>query len=104
MLGGRGSRAAVRLLKTSFMVHCDFEKGSKKINIFKVLFWEGRGGGSQKKNTMCTVLILLTRIKVRLYSLGRCSHEVPGAGRPSGVSPTPHTSLYIYKTSHVDTD
>ena len=36
-----------------------FHTGSLKINIFKVLFLEG-GRGSQKKTTLCTLLIMLT--------------------------------------------
>ena len=36
-----------------------FHMGSLKINIFKVLFWEG-GRGHKKKSTLCTLLIMLT--------------------------------------------
>ena len=35
--------------------------GSLKINIFKVLFWNG-GRGVTKKSTLCTLLIMLTII------------------------------------------
>ena len=36
MLGGRGSKAAVRFFEMLLMVHCDFERGLK-INIFSIV-------------------------------------------------------------------
>ena len=43
--------AAVRFLN---MLIIAFSYGIVKINIFKVLFWEGwRGGGSQKEYSSC---------------------------------------------------
>ena len=51
--------AAVYFLKMMFMIHCDFDTGSLKINIFKVLFWEG-GGGSRIGVICCVLLTKLT--------------------------------------------
>ena len=53
---GRGSRAAVSF----FYIHVDydampFQTGFTKINIFKVLFWEGGREGVTKKSTLCNV-------------------------------------------------
>ena len=45
-------RAAVWFLKMSFMMHCDFDTGSLKINIFKVLFSDGERG-NKKEFTVC---------------------------------------------------
>ena len=36
------------LLKLSFMMHCDFDTGSLKVNIFKVLFWDECGSRTKK--------------------------------------------------------
>ena len=46
------SRAAVRYLKMSFMVNCDFEKGSQN-----TLVWRE---GVKKQSTLCRFLIMLT--------------------------------------------
>ena len=58
MLGGRGSRAVVRFLKLSLMVHCHFEKGSQNQHFQNTLL-EGREGVT-KKSILCTLLIMLT--------------------------------------------
>ena len=42
--GGRGSMVVVRFFKMLIMMHCIFIRGSLKINIFRVLFWEGGRG------------------------------------------------------------
>ena len=51
----------------------DFNTGSLKINIFKVLFWEG---GVTKKSTLCTVLIMLTIMDGHLPCHRSCGEEV----------------------------
>ena len=56
-LGGMGSTAAVQFLKMSFMGHCDFEKTSQNQHFQSTL---SAGRGSQKKSTLCTLLIMLT--------------------------------------------
>ena len=56
-LGGRGSTAAVPFLKMSFMGHCDFEKTSQNQHFQRTL---SAGRGSQKKSTLCTLMIMLT--------------------------------------------
>ena len=43
--------------KMSFMMHCDFDKGSLEINIFKVLFSDGL---TKKSLESVTILIILT--------------------------------------------
>ena len=48
MLGSRRSRAIIRFSKMSFMVRCDFEKGSKKIH-FHCTLLVCREGGDYKK-------------------------------------------------------
>ena len=42
-----------------FMMQCDFDMGSLKIDVLKVLFLEG-GGGKDHKHTLCTLSIMLT--------------------------------------------
>ena len=67
-LGGGGKWPRTLFLNVDYdALH--FHTGSLKINIFKVLFWEG---GVTKKSTLCTLLIMMT-------ILGDPS-------RPSGVS------------------
>ena len=58
MLGGTGSRAVARFRKMSFLVHCDFEKGSQYQHFQSYSF--SREGGGHKKSTLCTLLIMLT--------------------------------------------
>ena len=57
-LGGRGSRAAIRFKKKSFMVNCDFEKESRNQHFQGSLRVE-RDGVTQK-STLCRLLIMLT--------------------------------------------
>ena len=58
MLGGSGSRATVLFLKVN--LKCIVILGrTLKIEIFKVLFWLGREGVTEK-SMLCTLLIMLT--------------------------------------------
>ena len=45
-----GSSHFTFFCKMSFMMHCDFDTGSLKINIFKMLFWKE---GGHKRCTPC---------------------------------------------------
>ena len=56
---GAGVNGNRTLLKNVDYEALHFHTVTLKINIIKVLFWEG-GGGSQKKGTLCTLLIMLT--------------------------------------------
>ena len=58
MLGVRGSRAAVRFSKLSFMAHFDFEKGSQN-QLFQSTLFVGREMVTKRSN-LCTLLITLT--------------------------------------------
>ena len=58
VLGG-GEQWPSCLKKKAFMMHCDLDKRSLKINIFKILFWE-KGEGVTKKSTLRMLLMMLT--------------------------------------------
>ena len=60
-LGGWGLRAAIRLKKISFMVHCDFEKGSQNQHFQSMLF--------VGMSTLCTLFIMLTILDDHLFSV-----------------------------------
>ena len=51
-VGGRGSRATVRFFKMSFMMHCDFEKGSRNQHFQSTLF-VGREGSDKRSLCVC---------------------------------------------------
>ena len=57
MLGG-GGQGLLYAFKNVDYDALHFHMGVAKINIFKVLFWEG-GRGVTKKRTLCTLLIML---------------------------------------------
>ena len=72
--GGRGSRAAVCFFKLLLIVHCDFEKVSQDQQFQSTL---SVGRGSQKKSTLCTLLIMLTILDDPLGTLTR--HVMPSS-------------------------
>ena len=67
MRGGGGSMAAVYFFNMLIITHCIFIQGHNKSTFSKYCFGrEGRGQiwtWSQKKSTLCTLLIMLTITK-----------------------------------------
>ena len=60
MLEGSGVNGRRTFLHFFYYDALHFHMGPLKINIFKVIFWEGGRRGSRKKSTVCTLLVMLT--------------------------------------------
>ena len=87
----RVSRAAVRFFKMSFMVYCDFEKGSQNQHFQSTLLVVREG--FTKKSTLCTLLIMLTIVDDPLRGQ-------PFISRSGSINPSPQPGMcWLYQTA-----
>ena len=98
--------AAIRFLKMSFMVHCDFEKGSRNQyyqSTLLVLTWKG---GGHKHSTLSILLTMLTllmdplSIGLHLHQHIRLIYMPPSCmfihNKPSGFNDTSETKRQVF--------